>query len=187
MRWLASDARAASGRAAGLIGAGRLAAEQGDPEAEVLLEESVRLFRTSADERGLAKALHNLGWTLLVRGDSEQAAALQKESLSLFRKARDGWGAAETLSNLGIVAEHEDDAERAKMLYEESLVVRRELGDKRGIGVVLNNLGGLTLSPGRPRPGRVAARGGRDVEPGTGRQSIARGQPQHLGHRGDAT
>jgi tetratricopeptide (TPR) repeat protein len=153
-RWL-DDALAGSGdmaasvRAKGLIGAGRLAAEQGDQrEAEVLLEESVRLLRDSADERGLARALHNLGFALLAQGNSERAGALQKESLSLFRKARDGWGVAETLNNLGIVAEHEDDAEQAKMLYEESLLVRRELRDKRGIGLALINLGGLTMVHG---------------------------------------
>jgi predicted ATPase/class 3 adenylate cyclase len=146
---LARSDAAASVRAAGLIGAGRLAVAQADRrEAEVLLEESVRLLRDSADERGLAKALHNLGFALLAQGNSERAGTLQKESLSLFRKARDGWGVAETLSNLGIVAEHEDDAERAKILYEESLLVRRELRDKRGIGTVLNNLGGLTLVHG---------------------------------------
>jgi predicted ATPase/class 3 adenylate cyclase len=153
-RWLdnalaGNSDMAASVRAKGLIGAGRLAAEQGDQrEAEVVLEESVRLLRDSADERGLARALHNLGYALLVQGNSERADALQKESLSLFRKAHDGWGVAETLNNLGIVAEHEDDAERAKLLYEESLLLRRELGDKRGIGALLNNLGGLTLVQG---------------------------------------
>jgi tetratricopeptide (TPR) repeat protein len=155
-RWLdtalaGSGDMAASVRAKGLIGAGRLAAEQGDQrEAEVLLKESVRLLRDSADEGGLARALHNLGYVFLVQGNSERAGAFQRESLSLFRKERDGWGIAETLSNLGIVAELEDEAERAKMLYEESLAVRRELGDKRGIGCSLNNLGGLTLVQGDP-------------------------------------
>jgi predicted ATPase/class 3 adenylate cyclase len=144
---LAQDGRSATSsvRAKALVGAGRLAAEQGDPErATVLLEEGVALFREAGSE-GLADALDNLGIAQAYCGELDRAKALFEESAGLFREAGDGWGVAECLNNLALTARTQGELEQATALHEESLKIRRELGDKRGIAMSLSNLAALAL------------------------------------------
>ncbi len=139
----------ASVRAKATNGAGVLAGTQGDFERQdVILQESLALYRELGDKLGVAQSLNNLGSIAYSRGDWERAAALYMESLSLRRELGDKWGIANSLNNLGGVAYSQGDYERAAALYAESLELRRELGDRRGIGMSLNNLGEVAQQQG---------------------------------------
>ena len=139
----------ASVRAKATNGAGVLAGTQGDFERQdVILQESLALYRELGDKLGVAQSLNNLGSIAYSRGDWERAAALYTESLSLRRELGDKWGIANSLNNLGGVAYSQGDYERAAALYAESLDLRRGLGDRRGIGMSLNNLGEVAQQQG---------------------------------------
>ncbi|CAN5297957.1 LuxR family transcriptional regulator [soil metagenome] len=130
-------------RAKALVGAGGLAAEQGEIEkATATLEEGVRLFRASEEAEGLVDALNSLCGAMIYGGKLDAAKALTEESLMLCRDCGSRWGVAEALNNVGLVSHLQDnDWDRTESLYKESLEVRRELHDKRGIMMSLNNLG----------------------------------------------
>ena len=126
-------------RAKALCGAGLLAWRQDDiRRAEILLQESLALFRESTDEWGIAFSLHQLAH---VQEDSREAAVLFEDSLARFRKTGDTWGVGVTLSCMGMSALSQGDYGRAQTLFEESLPIWRELGDKSELASVLNGLG----------------------------------------------
>jgi len=146
-RWLeqtlVSDRGAVSVRAKALVGAGRLAGEQGEIErATAMLEEGVHLFRDSEDAEGLADALISLSYAMYYGGKFDEVKAISEESLGVCRDAGNRWGVAEALNNLGIVALlQERDLDRSEALFKDGLEVRREVQDKRGIAMSLLNLG----------------------------------------------
>jgi non-specific serine/threonine protein kinase len=136
-------------RAKATTGAGVLAGTQGDfAHQDVILEESLRLYRELGDNLGIAQALNNLGSIAYSRGEWQRASGFYAESLALRRELGDKWGIANSLNNLGGVAYSQGDYEKAARLYSESLALRRELGDRRGIGMSLNNLGEVAQQQG---------------------------------------
>ena len=74
-------------RAKALDGLGWIAEPQGDYErAREAYEESLELYRSSNDKRGVANMLGDLGSLALDRGDYEVATSLLEESLTLHRE-----------------------------------------------------------------------------------------------------
>lgn len=137
-------------RAKALNGAGALARESGNYEAaKAFHEESVNLFKSLGDERGLAAALGNMGNLALNQRDFGAAEALYRGSLALCRKMGDRQRAAYSLNNLGVVARHYGDTKTAWSLYEEALANHRELGNRQWESITLSNLGSLAQYEGR--------------------------------------
>src|SRR5205814_1274715 len=70
-------------RARALNGAGVLTLRQGDPpQAAILLEESLALWRSLGDTMGEVRALNNLGLVALVQSDYPQARSYFEQSLA---------------------------------------------------------------------------------------------------------
>lgn len=105
-----------------------------------LLEESVTLYRQLGDEKGLARALFQLGLSRHTT-DARQAEALWEESLHLARKVGDGVMTSRVLINLAALAHRQGDRRHGMALAEESLLLAREIGDRWVTALVLLNLG----------------------------------------------
>ena len=132
-----------------LTGAGELARYQGDfAAARSLGEESVRIWRTLGDRRGLAYGLTYLGMAVLGHGDKAAAYFLQAESAALFGEVQDSWGLALSLLRLGSVALDRGEAAEARSRAEKSLTLWRELGDPWGLALPLRDLGLVALQQG---------------------------------------
>jgi predicted ATPase/transcriptional regulator with XRE-family HTH domain len=106
-----------------------------------LLDESLALYRTLADQRGIARGLVGLGVGRYFNGDDAAARAPLEEGLALSRTIGYKPGIADALAMLGEVALAQSDYAPAATLLEESLLLYRELGNSYEISSVLNYLG----------------------------------------------
>jgi tetratricopeptide (TPR) repeat protein len=145
-RWLGlalegAGAALADLRAPLLLGAGSLAFHHGDlATATTFLEDSLALFRTLGEHRGLAQALNNLGNIARANGDYARAVLLYEESRDSYAQAQDDWGITIVQHNLGRIALEQNDLDRAGTLFDNCLVLRRKLGDQLGIAYALDGL-----------------------------------------------
>src|SRR5205823_4371084 len=121
-------------RAKALIAAGEFALDQGDyAQAEVLLEETLALFRQVGDRRGIAHTLWELGKVAVERGDLTAGRTLLEEALTHSREVDDKEYAAWSLLGLAFIESNQGEYARARSLLEEALMMQRALGNKRGI------------------------------------------------------
>ncbi|HEV7654432.1 MAG TPA: tetratricopeptide repeat protein [Mycobacteriales bacterium] len=142
---------AGADRAQALLGAGTLAWRQGDfAAARVHLDESVALWRDTADRRGRAEALHVLGHVEFDQRDYAAAQVLFEESLAAYRLAADTLGSLPLMADLGLVAYHRGDYARAGVVFDESLAQFRRHGLKDRIAGALNLSGDLARLAGEP-------------------------------------
>ena len=140
---------AGADRAQALLGAGTLAWRQGDfAAARVHLDESVALWRDTADRRGQAEALHVLGHVEFDQRDYAAAQALFEESLAAYQLAADTPGSLPLMADLGLVAYHRGDYAEAGAVFEESLAQFRRHGLKDRVAGALNVLGDLARLAG---------------------------------------
>jgi predicted ATPase/DNA-binding XRE family transcriptional regulator len=132
-----------------LTGAGALAWVLTDFEAaRQHCEQSVAIWRTTGDRRGLAYALMFLGMAVLRQGDYQHAVTLLEESITAFRAVDDRGGLAHALNALrqALVARGDLDAARARQ--QESVALWRALGDTWGLALALNGLGEINRRQG---------------------------------------
>ena len=155
-KWLeqeltASDDVPTALRAKALTGIGTMAWCQGDFASAISFhQESLALYQTLDDKRGIAEAFNNLGVQAYYQGNFEEAMPNLQESLKLYRALGDKAGTALVLINLGEVARHLGDQEWAAARYSESLTLYRELGDQRWIAGSIHNLGLIATAQGNP-------------------------------------
>lgn len=121
---------------------GFFAWHQGDGSTgEVLLRESVALFRELGDTEGSGYPLLQLMIVAREQGDGARAAALYDELSAINRMSPDKPEDAWLLTTMGGVAVLEEHVELANTLLSQSLSLFRERGQKSGIGWTLNHLG----------------------------------------------
>src|SRR5712691_7122498 len=137
-------------RAKALLAAARLAFIQSHyDQGEVLVQESLALFRELGDRRGIALSLDRLGMAAWRRGDFTAARVLMEEDLALFTEVGDQDRVAWSLFTLALLNNKQGKYTRACILFEESLTLFRGLGNKRGIAASLTQLAGtLFVSQG---------------------------------------
>jgi serine/threonine-protein kinase PknK len=114
----------------------------------VHLDESVALWRDTADRRGRAEALHVLGHVEFDQRDYAAAQVLFEESLATYRLAGDAPGGLPLMADLGLVAYHRGDHARAADVFEQSLAQFRRHGLKDRVAGALNVLGDLARLAG---------------------------------------
>ncbi|HEV8464295.1 MAG TPA: winged helix-turn-helix domain-containing protein [Pseudolabrys sp.] len=115
-------------RAKGLSVAGWLALYQADEgTAKRMLEESLLLWRTLGDRRGLSVALHGLASLRARLGDLAGARTLYEESLLIKREAGNRWGTARVLDGLSSVLRQQGNIALARISAQEALALEREL------------------------------------------------------------
>lgn len=129
-------------RAKALYAAGYLAWDQNELlEANLLLRESMALYRALGDDRGLARSLGTLGVLIQQLGHLVEGRTLVEESMVLHRKQGSNWELANLLQNLSYVAWWQGDLTRVAALAEESLILARGVGDKFLIAIALHDIG----------------------------------------------
>ncbi|HEY7103348.1 MAG TPA: tetratricopeptide repeat protein [Mycobacteriales bacterium] len=162
-RALARVRTAGVDRAQALLGVGTLAWRQGDfAAARVHLDESVLLWRETADRRGQAEALHVLGHVEFDQQDFAAAQVLFEESLAAYQLAADISGSLPLMADLGLVAYHRGDYAEARVVFERSLAEFRRHGLKDRVAGALNVLGDLARLAGDQD--RAAALYGQSLE-----------------------
>ena len=136
-------------RAQALLGAGTLAWRQGDfAAARVHLDESVLLWRDTANRRGQAEALHVLGHVEFDQQDYAAAQVLFEQSLAAYQLAADTLGSLPLMADLGLVAYHRGDYAEAGVVFEKSLTEFRRHGLKDRVAGALNVVGDLARLAG---------------------------------------
>jgi predicted ATPase/DNA-binding SARP family transcriptional activator/DNA-binding CsgD family transcriptional regulator len=137
-----SDVVPATVRAKALDGLGWIAEPQGDYErARLAYEESLELYRSSNDTRGVANALGDLGSLALDRGDYARATSLLEESLTLHRELGSNEDVVGVLNGLGVLASAKGDREQSISFFSEALALSRGTGNVRKNAASLGNLG----------------------------------------------
>jgi tetratricopeptide (TPR) repeat protein len=146
--------------ATALMQHGLMAHRQGDYTAARLnLEESVAVWRTSHDTRGvrigsgsgLGPSLSALGYLALDQGDYNMARAAFEERLALWRKAGPRRNIALSINSMGALAVAEGDYVTARTRFEESLAIWSESGDRGGIAFLLAGFAELATAEAQPR------------------------------------
>jgi non-specific serine/threonine protein kinase len=128
-------------QAKALRAASMLSRDMGDYiRAKALADSSVELYREIGDNQGVGLALIELGATLIVEGNPEEAIEVLRESLYWLQSTREMWGIAYAQLCLGTAWFRLVDIERAATQWEASLRLTRELGDN---SLVAWSLGGL--------------------------------------------
>jgi predicted ATPase/class 3 adenylate cyclase len=121
-------------RAAALDALGTLAVARGDmPEAQVALQESIRMWRALGEGSRLVHALTQLGNTYGYGGDFAEYAAITEEALALARSV-DVAMVGNLLHNLGLARGFGGDLEGGRLLLEEALRERHAAVTICGLG-----------------------------------------------------
>ncbi len=142
------EAAPASLRARALLGASRLAMDEGDHERSVARgEEALVAARISGAAREIAAATENLG-LMMHLFDTERALALLEDSIARFRALGNPVATADALNNLANVLLEVGETARAAEAGEEALAVQRDAENAVGIAFVLNTLGYVSLREG---------------------------------------
>jgi predicted ATPase/DNA-binding CsgD family transcriptional regulator len=139
-------------RAKALRCAGHLVDAQGDAErGEVLLAESVALFRESGNQVERGRTFFPFGMIAAGRGEPATARSRYEEGLAIAREAGDKLGIANLLHTSGNVARLQGEYARAYTLFEESAALFKELGNKGGIASSRLRLAELMFAQGEHR------------------------------------
>jgi tetratricopeptide (TPR) repeat protein len=143
-------------RAKALREVGHLAQSMGDyATAQARLEESIAMWRTLGDSRGLAYACIWLIDVMIDRGDFARAQALAEEGLALCEQVGDKWGMAWALNYLATPALNQGDYEAARTIFERTLALFRAVGDAHGTALSLHGLGAVADFQGDYAPARA--------------------------------
>jgi predicted ATPase/DNA-binding SARP family transcriptional activator len=143
------EAAPASHRARMLIGASRLAMDEGDRErALARAEEALAAARKSGAAHDIAVATENLGLMMIVMGSTARALVLLEESIARFRALGDSVGTADALNNLANALLATGETGRATEVGDEALALQRNAGNALGTAFVLHTLGYVALHEG---------------------------------------
>jgi tetratricopeptide (TPR) repeat protein len=124
--------------------AGSFALWLGEPDrAEMLAQESLKLYKQLEDKGGIADALALVGLLTWDRSNTTATRTLNEEVLALYQRVNDKEGIASTLLELGWLARDQGEYGRGRALLEESLLLFKEFGDKSGIAWTLDQMAHL--------------------------------------------
>ncbi len=109
-------------------------------QARALLQPSLSLLRSGADQAALADTLDHLGLADLLQGNFPRARQYMQESLALHRALDREWAAAICLTLIGIICQVTGEYGEAYQMLTESLAAFRALGDPSGTAFCLQTL-----------------------------------------------
>lgn len=118
-------------------------------EARKLYNESLKINRDLANQRGISQTLHQLANLAQAQRKLEEARRLYNESLLIEKELGTQEGIAYSLHQLALVSQLEGKFAEAHPLYSESLEILRKIGDQRGIAATLHQLGSLSIDQGK--------------------------------------
>jgi predicted ATPase/DNA-binding SARP family transcriptional activator len=139
-------------RAKGLHASGVIAYALGDhATANQELEQSLTLYQSLGDRRGIALNLTYLGMLARHRGEYARASTLLEKSVTLFRGLGETWAMAVALNVLGDIAADQRDYGTARTFYEQGLRLLRHVQDTWGTAFTLVHLGRVAYHQGEHR------------------------------------
>jgi len=129
---------------------GSLAGQQGDYDAaEASLRESLELYRTCDNPKGICAVLNMLANVAYLHNDLKEARSMYQQSVDISRKLGDTHSMGAVLNNLGNVARAQKDYDAARKYYEECVTIcRQRRTEDRIISRALGNLGVLSRYAG---------------------------------------
>jgi predicted ATPase/class 3 adenylate cyclase len=143
------DAAPASLRARALLGASRLAMDEGDHERSVArAEEALLAARSSGVAREIAAATENLALMLIDTEATRRALTLLEDSVARFRALGDPVATGDALNNLANALLVVGETARAAEVGEEALALQRDAENALGMAFVLHTLGYVALLEG---------------------------------------
>jgi tetratricopeptide (TPR) repeat protein len=110
------------------------------------LEDALELFSINGDNKGVAKALNNLGLLYFEIDSTKRAIDCHLKSKEIREQIGDLKGIAASLHNLGTIANHQGSTEEAIALTQESLDIERKIGNIEGIGISLLTLARMVMT-----------------------------------------
>ena len=172
---LAAPAEHSTIRARALNANGVLSHYQGDYDrADELCGAALELFRSLADQQGVAEALTGLALVRRTRGDIRAAESLFQEALSIYEDLGAEAGAAWTLYRHGIALTLGGEVDQARPFFERSYELSRRLGDSTRVALGLQGLA-FTRPPGANVEARVQIEESLDILRGLGdRRNVAK-------------
>jgi len=117
-------------------------------EALDLARRGVQLAEAEGDRPLLAKAVGQVGFVHLRRGDMLLARESYEEALPQFRRLGDETQVAWVRNNLGIVCKNLCEWDAARVHFNEAIAIHRRLGQQALLGNRLQNLGVLLVKSG---------------------------------------
>lgn len=99
-------------------------------EAYYQLTESLKIWRTVGDPRGLVFCMLYLGMAAIALNDIPDARAILQESNDIAEANMDRWAHAFGLDMLGITAQTQGQYEEALDYFKQSLTLYKEIGDQ---------------------------------------------------------
>ena len=148
-------------RAQALVGAGVLAAEQGDARtAQAMLDEGRNLSRRAGEHPGLVECLRDLEDYMLrwFGGSPEQIKKTHEERVISARASGNARAEGWAIVSLADQAASERDYAKARSLVDEGLAIFQRIGDSWSVGNTLMRLGWLALLTGDGARGRDSLR-----------------------------
>lgn len=128
---------------------GALATAQGDfGAAEGFLRQSLSLYETQGDHRGIAASLNALGISARDRGDYEDARDHFEKSLVRWRTLADSLSIARCLHNLANVLRVQGEYTEAQLLLDEAIDNFEKRGDRSGAAWSINQEGDIAREQG---------------------------------------
>jgi len=126
-------------------------------------EEALKLFETTGDKAGIARALLSLGNVTVLEGDPERAQALFERCRAVALEAGDRRYLASAILNLGDLALQGGAWEQAFALSSEGLCLSREQGWQEGIESGLGNAALASFRLGRYDEAATACKEGLEL------------------------
>jgi predicted ATPase/class 3 adenylate cyclase len=135
-------------RALSLYGRMRQIGGDNSPEVVALLEESLALYRTLGNARGVARALMNLGNLKRRHGELDEAEAMFRQALALYKEIGATFGHGGALLNLGDLHAARGDREAARSFFEQAREISRRQSNPITYAFSLQYLGTMALEEG---------------------------------------
>jgi len=129
---------------------GRLQQIGGDnsPEVAASFEESLALYQSLGDSKGVARALMNLGNLKRRLGELDEAEAMFREALGIYQELGGTFGHGGALLNLGDLYAARGDRDSARSYFERAREVSRREGSPVTYAFSLQYLGTIAVEEG---------------------------------------
>ena len=112
-------------------------------------QRALALYQSAGNEKGQARALSSLAFSLYQMGRLDEAGDVNARALAAMRALADKLGVADCLNVQAIIQRRCGDVAAARELYAQSLAAYKALGNEPGAALVLANLAELEFGDGR--------------------------------------
>ncbi|MGA8532974.1 MAG: tetratricopeptide repeat protein [Candidatus Tumulicola sp.] len=127
-------------------------------------QRALALYKSGGDEKGQARALHSLAFSLVQMGRLEEAPDLSARALAAMRTLADKPGVADSLNMQAVIHLGRGDVLAAREFFAQALAAYKALGDEAGAALVLGNLAELEFGDGQVEQAARLAREALEIQ-----------------------